>query len=101
MNLGIISTIISLIVLVYFAIQYFKTKEFISKLPILTRSKYSQLEVLSRVILIIDVVLFLVSLFITNSIFKILIVMIIIFASIYAISELGVLKEYISKKKSR
>lgn len=99
MNLGIIAVLISFLTLIYFAIQFKKTRKFIYKLPVMTRSKYISLEVLSRRILIIDIVLFLMSLIISNVMIKVLLSMIIIFTVSYAVSELGTLKEYVNKKR--
>lgn len=99
MNLGIIAVLISFLTLIYFAIQFKNTRKFIYKLPVMTRSKYISLEVLSRRILIIDIVLFLMSLIISNVMIKVLLSMIIIFTVSYAVSELGTLKEYVNKKR--
>lgn len=99
MDLGIIAVLISFLTLIYFAIQFKNTREFIYKLPIMTRSKYTGLELLSRRILIIDIVLFLISLIVSNAMIKILLSMIIIFTVSYAVSELGTLKEYVNKKR--
>ena len=101
MNLGILSNFISFIVLIYFIIQYMNTKKFIYKLPVMTRSKYIGLEILSKRVLIVDIVLFALSIIFSNMIFKVLVSMIIIFTVLYAVSELNILKEYIGKNKSR
>lgn len=100
MNLGMMINIASFLTLLYFAIQFFKTRNFIYKLPRITRSKYIGLEILSRRVLLVNIILFVLSLFVNNIMGKAVLMIIVGFIVTYAISELNILKEYVNKKKS-
>ena len=101
MNLGIGINLVTFLILLYFAIQFLKTREFIYKLPKMTKSKYIGLEIVSRRVLFVNIALFLVSLLVSNVMVKALLMVVVAFTVSYALSELNVLKEYVAKKKSR
>lgn len=100
MNLGFGINLISFLILLYFTIQYLNTRKFIYKLPNMTRSKYIGLEILSKRVLVINIVLFLILILMSSVLTKVILTIIIGFTVSYALSELNILKEYVNKKKS-
>lgn len=101
MNLGLVLNIATFLTILYFSIQFFKTRKFIQKLPRMTRSKYVGLDILSRRVLLVVIVLFILSLVINNVFGKIILMVIVGLVVAYALSELNILKEYVNKKRSR
>lgn len=99
MNLSIGVNLVTFLILLYFTIRFLKTRKFIYKLPTMTRSKYINLEILSKRVLIINVILFVISVLVSSFMAKSVLMVIIIFTVSYALSELNILKEYVTKKK--
>ena len=101
MNLGIVVNLVTFLILLYFTIQFLNTRKFIYKLPKMTREKYIALEILSKRVLISNVIMFLISIFMSSIVAKVVLMVIIGFTVSYALSELNILKEYVTRKKSR
>ena len=99
MSVAILFKIIAFISLLYSFIKYMKTRNYIYKLPKMTREKYVGLDKLARRILFISTGLFIISLIKVSGLISIISSCVIMYMLAIMVSELNVLKEYTNLKK--
>lgn len=99
MSVDVIFKIFVFISLTYTFVVFLKTRNYIHRLPKMTKGKYEGLEKFGIKILVITVSLFLISIFVLNKLISIIMSCVIVYMLLVLISELNVLKEYVYLKR--